>query len=324
MQPALPSDKQPNAASSTASCGHFVQFYEHENALLTRLMTFVAEGLLHGEACLVVATPAHQAALDTGLHAAGVNPEQARGAGRYVSFDAGGLLSRFMVDGSPDPTLFQATVGTTVAGLTIDRPVRVFGEMVALLLGEGNGHAAAQLEALWNDLGIEVPFQLFCAYPLHVFDRHAHGASFADICRHHQRVIPGESYVESESSDARSRVIAELQQKALALQAEIAERQAMEEALLREKRHVQLLNDQLQQQVQNYARVVAELEASRKELTEKIHDLELFHDLTVDRELKMMHMEKQLADLKQQVTSSEGPETAEPPCGTHSVRSDGI
>jgi hypothetical protein len=43
--------------------------------------------------------------------------------------------------------------------------VRVFGEMVSLLWDAGLIDAAVELEVLWNELGVQYPFSLLCAYP---------------------------------------------------------------------------------------------------------------------------------------------------------------
>src|SRR3982751_2190563 len=49
-----------------------------------------------------------------------------------------------------------------------------------------------------------------------------------------------------------------------------------------------------------YRELTQELERSRLELNEKIKDLETFHDVAVDRELKMMQLEKLLKSMQKQ------------------------
>jgi hypothetical protein len=44
-------------------------------------------------------------------------------------------------------------------------PLAVNGEMVAVLLEQGNLAAALELEEAWNDLRRDLPFSLLCAYP---------------------------------------------------------------------------------------------------------------------------------------------------------------
>ena len=47
-----------------------------------------------------------------------------------------------------------------------------------------------------------------------------------------------------------------------------------------------------------YEKVVSDLEQSKSELQEKISDLEKFEEVVVGRELKMIALEKEIAELK--------------------------
>jgi hypothetical protein len=88
-----------------------------------------------------------------------------------VFLDAAETLDEFMLDGIPDPALVEATVGPIFDAATRDgRPIRVFGEMVALLWAEGNVTGALALETLSNDLAAKRRFFLMCAYPLTSLD----------------------------------------------------------------------------------------------------------------------------------------------------------
>ena len=51
---------------------------------------------------IVVATAAHRQLLEAALGEAGVDVDWAQRAGRYLAFDAVGLLTRFLIDGRPD------------------------------------------------------------------------------------------------------------------------------------------------------------------------------------------------------------------------------
>ena len=110
--------------------------------------------------------------------------------------DAAATLSSFMVDGMPDPARFEAVVGELLDAAGAGREVRVFGEMVALLVAEGKPDAALSLEALWNDLQERHTFALLCAYPMQGFSREEHGRLFQHICNEHSQVRPAESFVE--------------------------------------------------------------------------------------------------------------------------------
>jgi PAS domain S-box-containing protein/excisionase family DNA binding protein len=209
---------------------HFVQFYETDDFLLDAVADFIGTALRAGDAGIIIATEAHRAGLEGRLRGAGVDLYAARADGRYVALDAAGTLVRFMVGGAPDPHRFREVIGGLVERTGRGgRRVRAFGEMVALLVGEGNPDAAVRLEALWNDLGEALPFTLFCAYPMDHFAGEAFSGLVGDICAGHSRVIPAESYTLLDDPEERLGAIAALQQKARSLEAEMVERRWAEE-----------------------------------------------------------------------------------------------
>jgi signal transduction histidine kinase len=212
---------------------HFVQFYEADDFLLNSLSGFIGTGLGAGEGCVVVAGQAHRERLDERLQASGLDLTGARAKGLYVSLDAAETLATLMVDGRPEPARFNRIVGRLVseAARAGGGRVRVYGDMVAHLCGEGRHAAAVSLEELWNDLQQSHPFSLFCAYPIKNFDGEAHASSLADVCATHTSVIPAESYTELDSADHRLRVVTQLQQKARSLEAEVAEHRRTEDRL---------------------------------------------------------------------------------------------
>ncbi len=70
-----------------------------------------------------------------------------------------------------------------------------------------------------------------CTYDISKFQKGAHGAALHSVCQSHSHVIPAESYMQIESADDRFRQVATLQQRALALEAEIEQHKQTEEAL---------------------------------------------------------------------------------------------
>ena len=211
---------------------HFVQFYESEGFLLNSLSGFVGAGLGAGDACVVVAGKSRREGLEEVLRAAGVDVDAAGARGQYVSLDAAETLAQFMVGGAPHPERFEAVIGPVLSRAGAGRRrVRVFGDMVAHLCGEENHAAAVRLERLWNELGKSHPFTLFCAYPLGGFGGAALAAPFGEVCAEHTRVVPAESFAALSDAAERERAITLLQQKARSLEAEIAERRQVEEAL---------------------------------------------------------------------------------------------
>ncbi|MDQ5845145.1 MAG: ATP-binding protein [Acidobacteriota bacterium] len=220
---------------------HFVQFYEADGFLLNSLSGFIGSAINAGDAAIVVATLPHRDGLDELLHANGVDVTNAKASGRYVSLDAAETLAKFMVDGSPEPTRFRDVLGSVLATVTDGRSrVRAFGEMVALLWAEGNHNGAIRLEELWNDLQKSHSFSLFCAYPMHSLGGEQLTGLHDNVCHVHSRVIPAESYADLRSPDARLRVIAQLQQQAKSLEAEIRERRQAEGALRQVKSELEV------------------------------------------------------------------------------------
>jgi signal transduction histidine kinase/ActR/RegA family two-component response regulator len=211
---------------------HFVQFYEADGFLLNSLGGFIGSALTAGDGAIVVATPSHRDGLDELLQANGLDVSGARTRGQYVCLDAAETLSKFMVNGLPEPVRFREVIGNVISSVTDGRArVRAFGEMVALLWAEGNQAGAIRLEELWNDLQNIHSFSLFCAYPMQGFGGEKLAEPLNGVCTVHSRVIPAESYAGISNPDARLRAIAQLQQKARSLEAEIAERQRAEELL---------------------------------------------------------------------------------------------
>lgn len=216
-----------------ASGEHFVQFYENDEFLVNAVTDFVGSGLVAGEAGIVIATEAHRRAIAEGLRVKhDLDVAEARAAGRYEALDADETLAMFMVDGMPDPALFAAAIGPKLAGLARHgRPVRAFGEMVALLAMEGNGAGTVSLEGLWNDLRRGHSFSLFCGYPMDCLKGEALTELLSGVCAEHGHVIPTESFMALETIGERLRAVTALQQKAESLELEIAQRKQAEQQL---------------------------------------------------------------------------------------------
>jgi anti-sigma regulatory factor (Ser/Thr protein kinase) len=167
---------------------HDVVLYDADEDLVEALRGYVAEGLARREAVIVVVTPDHAKALEAALVASGVGPGEARSAGLLVSQDAGELLGRFMCGGHPGAREFEAVVGGLVKAAGAARPVRVYGEMVAVLWDAGNVLAAIELEDLWNKLARSVPFSLLCGYRSGAVAGDDRVGPLAEVCHVHSAV----------------------------------------------------------------------------------------------------------------------------------------
>jgi signal transduction histidine kinase len=232
---------------------HGVQFYAQDKFLLDELSEYIGNALRGGDAAIVVATEQHRNALLQWLTAQGLDVARLLERGQFVAADARTVLDSFMLEGSPNEDRFNHVVGGIIAkaiasangdSARTDRPrVAIFGEMVALLWADGKAEAAIRLEQLWNGLARVESFSLFCAYPMSCFEREEHAGLFLQVCNEHSAVIPTESYMGLASEDERLRTISLLQQKAKALETEVAEHKRLRQEL---ELHVQARTAELQ------------------------------------------------------------------------------
>ena len=218
---------QPQSEPDYSKHTHSVQFYSDDPFLIDALSRFMGAALGAGDAGIVIATEAHRSQLAERLSARGVDVNLAVEQGRYVALDAAQTLAQFMVNGFPDPERFAQVIGGVISrakvatGMSQTR-ASLFGEMVALLWGEGKTEAALRLEQLWNQIAQSHSFSLVCAYPLAHFYRADHSEEFLKVCAEHSAVIPGEDYTLA-GNDERYRIIAYWQQRAQALDSAAAE-----------------------------------------------------------------------------------------------------
>jgi anti-sigma regulatory factor (Ser/Thr protein kinase) len=168
---------------------HVVQFYEDEPELARTVGRYVSESVQAGAAAIVIATDAHRRAFAAELEAAGTDVAKCLLDGTLVLLDAAGKLREFVRDGRVDHEAFRRVIGSVVshAGQT-GRPVRAYGEMVALLWDAGDVVAALELEEAWNALSCEFPFALLCGYQSASVLGDEHAAALREVCRLHSSV----------------------------------------------------------------------------------------------------------------------------------------
>jgi hypothetical protein len=169
---------------------HVVQFYARHDELAENVGRYLSEGLEAGGTAIVIATVGHRRAFTDRLAGAGLDVDRARADGTLVLLDAAEAMAALLVDGRLAPHRFEKVIGEIVREATAaGRPVRAYGEIVALLWADGHVTAALELEALSNGLGLEAEFSLYCAYPLASVEGEGGVDAFHEVCRQHSAVV---------------------------------------------------------------------------------------------------------------------------------------
>jgi len=170
--------------------GHFhaVQFYQDPDSLCRIVGEFIGAGVEQGEPALVIATPTHTAAIDACLHLRGLDVDELKRLGDYVTMDARETLGTFMINSLPSPSAFGHNLGEALKLVSRGREkttVRAYGEMVDLLWKDGLEAAAIRLETLWNQLANTHDFKLLCGYSMGNFYK---GAALEEIKGQHSHL----------------------------------------------------------------------------------------------------------------------------------------
>jgi signal transduction histidine kinase len=263
------------AAAAQSACVHQVQFYQNQDFLAVSVAEFVRLPLISGGAAILIASESHRGLILQELDNAGV-PGHVM-LNRCLAVDAEETVAAFMRDGCPDPSAFNETIGALLDRVSGARtslaPVAAFGEMVAILWARGEREAAVQLEQLWTEFCRKRSLPLLCAYPMRDFCRQEDQEYFARICAEHSMVIPAEDFTALNGEDEKSRRIAQLQQRASALESEIMARATAEEGLKRS--HIELERT-VEERTQALRRLSLHLlnlrDAERRRIARELHD----------------------------------------------------
>ncbi len=172
--------------------GHSVLLYGNdEPQMVARAGMWLCEHLAREHPVLLAVTPAHYRAIVANLRHAGVDVGAMRRKGLFTSLDAAALM-RSVLESEQQVswTVFDRTFGELVRELRARGPLRIYGEIVGLLWGDGEREAALELEKLWNRLRKHVDFELLCAYGIDVHGPEFATGSAAGVVRTHGSVIP--------------------------------------------------------------------------------------------------------------------------------------
>ena len=89
--------------------------------------------------------------------------------GNYIRLDVTEALSRFMVDDSLDPVLFEESAGNLIMEAAKEangehRRVAACGEGVHVLLAAGHLEATIALERMWDAIARRYEVEVLCGY----------------------------------------------------------------------------------------------------------------------------------------------------------------
>lgn len=164
---------------------HTVQLYGSDTGLLARSAgRYFRQAFDAGKALVIVAGASHLE-----LFARDFTQTQRRHA---VFLDADEMLDRILTGDKPDAEAFRRHVALPIEQLAAANPhgVRAYGEMVGILWAAGRRETAIALEELWNRLLRTVNFELYCAYPIDVFEPDFDIASVDEIMCTHSHLRP--------------------------------------------------------------------------------------------------------------------------------------
>jgi signal transduction histidine kinase len=198
---------------------HSVRFFTDDAYPAARIADFVEECRDRCEPALLFATPEHETLITSALEQRGIDVPLARDARLLAFVDAGKAASSLVERGRANRAAFDDLVSSSVGdALTRFGRAGAYGEVVDVLARSGDLKGALELEELWSELVRESPVRLLCGYSFHAFVGAGSVEDFSRVCGEHSEV---EAPKDSPGSDA-SRLIAELHQRTLALEHELA------------------------------------------------------------------------------------------------------
>jgi DNA-binding NarL/FixJ family response regulator len=187
-----------SALSAVAGNRHAVQFHDNESHFLDEVSQLVRATLRSGEQVVLVTSEGTRIGVAQRLQARQMNLAVLAEQQRYVATDSALALSQVMHEGRPD----KGRVAEMIDGLDLlrqavpNRPrgrLTVVGDMSASLCRNGDFEAALELERIWDDLTIALPFFTVCCYPSDCFENSEALSLLSHVCAAHSAVTSGTS-----------------------------------------------------------------------------------------------------------------------------------
>jgi len=191
--------------SSTQAQYHGARFFENDRSLARIVAEFLHQGFDREHRAIVVATADLGAEIVQALTDRSCDVGALQRSHELVLVDAGGTLSTFMMDGTPNARKFSDHICQLIESVSRGRAnctVRIFGQMVDVLWQQGEREAAIRLEVLWNQLARTKAFSLLCGYAIGNFYKEA---GFEDVSDQHSQLVSPDDKAKRVSSTASDR-----------------------------------------------------------------------------------------------------------------------
>jgi CheY-like chemotaxis protein len=150
-------------------CRHIVYPFTDEEKGVNAVYLFASSGLSKGESVILIMADSRCKPVMGRLANGGFDISALQTSGQLKCIGADSMLRTFMRSGLLNEQLVRETIGRIIDRARLSSPnrkVRVFGEMVSLLLARKELAVAERLEELWNGIIEAHSISLLCTYAL--------------------------------------------------------------------------------------------------------------------------------------------------------------
>lgn len=150
-------------------CRHIVYPYNDEAKAINAVYLFASSGLSKGESVVLIMADSRREPILGQLTSAEFDLAALQGCHRLECISAEKMLDGFLANGALDEQVVKDTIGRVIRLAKASSPmgkVRIFGEMVSLLLARNEVETAERLEELWNEIIQAHSISLLCSYTL--------------------------------------------------------------------------------------------------------------------------------------------------------------
>jgi hypothetical protein len=148
-----------------ANSGHFVDFFDSDDDLITATASFLTEGFGAGCSCIAVLTREHLEKVRHALSHSGLDLQELRDDYRFVGLDAVETLAQVWSEDHLDMCGYHRKFDELIRLMSAGgKELYIVGEIVGLLAQRGEVQAVIQAEELCNELSREHAFRMYCLY----------------------------------------------------------------------------------------------------------------------------------------------------------------